>query len=60
MAELFLDLATLRVDRSLLADVDELAWRGPTEEFAEVCAYLADRSLVGRVGALAGRLGQGG
>ncbi len=42
------------------ADVDELAWRGPTEEFAEVCAYLADRSLVGRVGALAGRLGQGG
>jgi 5'-3' exonuclease len=60
MAELFLDLATLRVDRSLLADVDELAWRGPTEEFAEVCAYLGDRSLVGRVGALAGRLGQGG
>jgi 5'-3' exonuclease len=59
LAELFLDLATLRVDRSLLADVDELAWRGPTEEFAEVCAYMADRSLVGRVAALAGPRGQG-
>jgi 5'-3' exonuclease len=55
LAELFLDLATLRVDRSLLRDVDELAWRGPTADFAEVCAYLADRSLLGRVGALAGR-----
>jgi 5'-3' exonuclease len=57
MAELFLDLATLRVDRSLLGTVDELAWRGPTEEFAEVCAYMADRSLVGRVDALAGARG---
>jgi len=60
LAELFLDLATLRVDRSLLSDVDELAWRGPTEEFADICAYLADRSLAGRVGALADRRGQGG
>jgi 5'-3' exonuclease len=59
LAELFLDLATLRVDRSLLADVDELAWRGPTEEFAAVCSYMADRSLVGRVAALAGPRGQG-
>jgi hypothetical protein len=37
----------------LLSGVDELAWTGPTEEFAEVCAYMADRSLPGRVSALA-------
>ena len=58
LAELFLDLATLRVDRSLLSGVDELAWRGPTEEFAEICAYLADRSLLGRVGVLAAASGE--
>jgi 5'-3' exonuclease len=60
LAELFLDLATLRVDRSLLSGVDELAWSGPTEEFAPLCAYMADRSLLGRVGALAARHGEGG
>ena len=57
LAELFLDLATLRVDRSLLRDVDELAWHGPTGEFASVCDYMADRSLPGRVGALASARG---
>jgi 5'-3' exonuclease len=57
LAELFLDLATLRVDRSLLRDVDELAWRGPTDEFAAVCDHMADRSLLGRVGALASARG---
>jgi hypothetical protein len=60
LAELFLDLATLRVDRSLLGSVDELSWRGPTEEFARVCDYMADRSLPGRVAALAGAPGFGG
>jgi 5'-3' exonuclease len=60
LAELFLDLATLRVDRSLLSGVDELAWHGPTEEFAEICAYMADRSLLGRVGALATLDAEGG
>jgi 5'-3' exonuclease len=58
-AELFLELATLRVDRSLLGSVDELEWRGPTEEFDEVCAYMADRSLVGRVAALVSARGAG-
>jgi 5'-3' exonuclease len=32
-ALLFRDLATLRADLSLFADVDELRWRGPTPEF---------------------------
>ena len=30
-ARLFKELATLRIDRSLLGRVDELRWRGPTE-----------------------------
>ena len=36
-ALLFKDLATLRVERSLLAGVDALRWAGPTAAFAEVC-----------------------
>jgi 5'-3' exonuclease len=37
-AELFLDLATLRIDRSLLAGgVDTLRWTGPTPAFAGIC-----------------------
>jgi 5'-3' exonuclease len=33
-ALLFKDLATLRTDAPLFADVDELEWRGPTPDFA--------------------------
>ena len=33
LALLFKDLATLRTDAPLFEDVDELRWRGPTEEF---------------------------
>jgi 5'-3' exonuclease len=36
-AMLFKDLATLRVDRSLLDQVDDLCWRGPTADFEAVC-----------------------
>ena len=32
----FKDLATLRIDRSLLARAEDLRWRGPTGEFARV------------------------
>jgi 5'-3' exonuclease len=39
-AMLFKDLATLRVDRSLLTSVEDLRWRGPTEAFGEVCARI--------------------
>jgi 5'-3' exonuclease len=45
-AMLFKDLATLRVDRSLLADVESLRWTGPTPAFAEVCHHLDARGLV--------------
>ena len=53
LALLFRQIATLRVDRSLLAGVDELRWEGPRPEFAEVCAYLGDPSLASRAHALA-------
>jgi 5'-3' exonuclease len=39
-ALLFRDLATLRVDRSLVASVDELRWTGPTARFPVVCEHL--------------------
>ncbi len=52
-AMLFRDLATLRIERSLLGTVDELAWRGPTDRFAEVCRNLRDPALAKRVAALA-------
>jgi len=47
-AMLFKDLATLRVDRSLLATVDTLRWRGPTVDFAEVCQRIDASGVAGR------------
>src|SRR5580704_1582237 len=52
-ALLFKELATLRIDRSLLGRVDELRWRGPTDEFAEVCAALDAPGIARRAEALA-------
>jgi 5'-3' exonuclease len=59
LALLFKNLATLRTDASLFADVDELAWRGPTDKFSGwseqlgapqllVRAEKADRARVSR------------
>ena len=45
LAMLFKDLATLRVDRSLLPDVDALRWTGPTPRFGEVCRRIDAGSL---------------
>ncbi len=53
VAELFKDLATLRVDRSLLAATDELAWSGPLPGFAEVCAALDAPGIAARADSLA-------
>ena len=52
-ARLFKDLATLRIDRSLLAKVDELRWGGPRHEFAAVCAAMDAPGIARRAEALA-------
>jgi len=52
-ARLFLDLATLRVDRRLLSGVEELAWTGPGPAFEAVCRNLRDEALARRAAALA-------
>jgi 5'-3' exonuclease len=54
-ALLFRDLATLRVDRSLLASVDDLAWKGPGPGFEDIARFLRDPALADRAGALASR-----
>ena len=53
LAGLFRDLATLRVDRSLLADVGALAWAGPTPDFPAVCDLLGAPAMADRAAALA-------
>lgn len=47
----FRKLATLVIDRSLLASVEELRWTGPTAEFETICRqldapHLAERAIV--------------
>ncbi len=48
-AELFLRLATLRLDVPLEVDVAALEWRGVRPGFAELCAELGDEGLARRV-----------
>jgi 5'-3' exonuclease len=48
-ALLFKDLATLRTDAPLFADVDDLSWRGPTAAFAAYSERLGDARLLERV-----------
>jgi hypothetical protein len=52
---LFKDLATLRVERSLLPDVDGLRWTGPTPLFGEVCQRIDARSLATAAARVAGQ-----
>jgi len=47
-ALLFKQLAILRTDARLFADVDELRWRGPTDAFAACAAELGDARLLDR------------
>jgi 5'-3' exonuclease len=54
-AELFRDLATLRLDPDLLDQVSSLRWRGPTDGFDEVCRLLRDPDLAERAGSVAAR-----
>jgi 5'-3' exonuclease len=50
LALLFKDLATLRTDAPLFADVEELRWRGPTGDFPDTAARLGEPRLVTRAG----------
>ena len=52
-AELFLDLATLRIDRTLVSSAAELAWTGPTKDFATVASELGTPGMVARAQRLA-------
>ncbi len=52
-AVLFKRLATLRVEPSLLANVDDLRWSGPRASFAEVCASFDSPALARRAEAIA-------
>ncbi len=49
LALLFKELATLRTDAPLFANVDELEWRGPTTIFSAMCAQLGAPDLFARV-----------
>jgi len=53
LALLFRDLATLRVDRSLVPSVETLRWHGPSEGFAGVCDRLRAPHLAERAQSLA-------
>lgn len=49
LALLFKDLATLRTDAPLFADVNELRWRGATSSLTSVAKKIGDTRLVKRV-----------
>jgi 5'-3' exonuclease len=55
LAVLFKELATLRVDRSLLDTTDDLHWRGPQPEFSALCERLGSPPLAQRAADLAAR-----
>jgi 5'-3' exonuclease len=48
LALLFKNLATLRTDAPLFAQIEELRWRGPTAGFPDTAARLAEPRLVTR------------
>ena len=52
LAVLFRVLATLQIEPSLLATVDELSWAGPRRSFGEVARYLKDPAMAERADAL--------
>ncbi len=55
LAMLFKDLATLRTDEELFMKVDELQWKGPTDDFAAVAESLDAPELSSRASAIAQR-----
>ena len=55
-ALLFKDLATLRTNEPLFANVDTLAWRGPTAAFPSIAQRLGDSGLAQRAVTAAARV----
>jgi 5'-3' exonuclease len=55
LAELFRDLATLRVDPALVAGTDAFRWAGPASGFAELTGHLGLPGLADRAADLAAR-----
>jgi 5'-3' exonuclease len=55
LAMLFKQLATLVVEPSLLTDVAQLEWQGPTDDFPVICEYLGDRAMAEKAEKLARR-----
>jgi 5'-3' exonuclease len=53
----FKELATLKADLPLFANIDELQWRGPTDRFAAVAAKVGDARLLERCRKAAANLG---
>lgn len=54
-AELFRELATLRIDPSVLDAVASLQWLGPKAGFEAICEHFRDPALADRARAIAGR-----
>jgi 5'-3' exonuclease len=54
-ANLFRELATLRLDAPVFASVDAIRWTGPRPEFETVCQRLGSKSLALRASAIAAR-----
>ena len=54
-AVLFKKLATLRIERPLLASVEDLRWKGPTADFPAVCETIDAPGLERRAQALAAK-----
>jgi 5'-3' exonuclease len=53
----FKELATLKADLALFANIDELQWRGPTDRFPAVAAEVGDDRLLERCRKAAEKLG---
>jgi 5'-3' exonuclease len=53
----FKELATLKADLALFANIDELRWRGPTDRFPAVAAEVGDDRLLERCRKAAEKLG---
>ena len=57
LAYLFRDLATLRIDRSLLGSIDDLRWTGPSPEFDSLARDVLDSpGLIERARRMGARL----